>query len=109
MAQQSTAHHPPGAHLWAHFEARTPRANLFLSCGFYMISSAGMSVFNKLAVQALGLPISLVLVQMLFTLVTVLARPRSIHIGSMRDALRWGLTVPMLFAAMLVRCSPLAS
>ena len=33
-------------------------ANLVLSCTFYMISSAGMSIFNKLAVQALGLPIT---------------------------------------------------
>eukprot|EP00326_Haptolina_ericina_P000095 CAMPEP_0181217344 /NCGR_PEP_ID=MMETSP1096-20121128/27099_1 /TAXON_ID=156174 ORGANISM="Chrysochromulina ericina, Strain CCMP281" /NCGR_SAMPLE_ID=MMETSP1096 /ASSEMBLY_ACC=CAM_ASM_000453 /LENGTH=366 /DNA_ID=CAMNT_0023309465 /DNA_START=48 /DNA_END=1148 /DNA_ORIENTATION=- len=67
-----------------------------------MVSSAGMSVFNKLAVQALDLPISLVLIQMLFTVASIAVRPNSVHIGSMRDALRWGLSVPMLFAAMLV-------
>mmetsp|Transcript_14229 Transcript_14229/g.24242 ORF Transcript_14229/g.24242 Transcript_14229/m.24242 type:complete len:344 (+) Transcript_14229:112-1143(+) len=77
-------------------------ANLVLSCTFYMISSAGMSIFNKLAVQALGLPIAIVVIQMGFTVVTCAASPSSIHIGSLRDALRWGLTVPMLFAAMLV-------
>ena len=77
-------------------------ANLVLSCTFYMISSAGMSIFNKLAVQALGLPIAIVVIQMGFTVVTCAASPSSIHIGSLRDALRWGLTVPILFAAMLV-------
>mgnify|MGYP007078124995 CR=1 FL=1 len=94
---------PPGAELWARFEARGARANLVVSCGCYMVSSAGMSVFNKLAVQALDLPISLVLIQMLFTVASIAVRPNSVHIGSMRDALRWGLSVPMLFAAMLVR------
>jgi drug/metabolite transporter (DMT)-like permease len=72
-----------------------------VACLFYMISSAGMSVFNKLAVQAMPLPITLVMVQMLFTILSVGSRPALIHVGSRRDALRWGLTVPMLFAAML--------
>ena len=70
---------------------------------FYMVCSAGMSVFNKLAVRALPLPITLVCIQMTFTLISVILQRKSIHIGSMHDALRWGLTVPMLFAAMLVR------
>ena len=65
--------------------------------------SGAVSVFNKMAVRALPLPITLVCIQMAFTIVSVLSRPASIHIGSMRDALRWGLSVPMLFAAMLVR------
>ena len=69
---------------------------------FYMACSAGMSVFNKLAVRAFPLPITLVVIQMTFTLFAVIAQRQSIHIGSMRDALRWGMTVPMLFAAMLV-------
>ena len=69
---------------------------------FYMLCSAGMSVFNKLAVRAFPLPITLVVVQMMFTLVTLLLKRKSIHIGSMRDAMRWGLTVPVLFAGMLV-------
>jgi len=95
---------PPLASLWSRFEGKgcSVRGNLVTSCSFYMVSSAGMSVFNKLAVQSLGLPITLVLIQMLFTVFTVMLRPRSVHIGSMRDALRWGLTVPLLFAAMLV-------
>jgi hypothetical protein len=95
---------PPGAQLWASFEAwGGASTNLVVSCGCYMLSSAGMSVFNKLAVQALDLPISLVLIQMLFTVASIATRPSSVHIGSRKDALRWGLSVPMLFAAMLVR------
>ena len=69
---------------------------------FYMICSAGMSVFNKLAIQSMPLPVTLVCIQMLFTILSIASQPKSVHIGSMRDALRWGLTVPMLFAAMLV-------
>jgi solute carrier family 35 protein len=77
-------------------------STLALSCGAYMLSSAGMSVFNKLAVAALPLPITLVVVQMLFTVLTLAVRPSAVKVGSRRDALRWGLTVPLLFAAMLV-------
>ena len=75
---------------------------LLVASIFYMISSAGMSVFNKLAVQAFPLPITLVIVQMAFTTLTVAAKRSSVHIGSRRDAFRWGLSVPVLFAAMLV-------
>ena len=74
---------------------------------FYMLCSAGMSVFNKLAVRAMPLPITLVVIQMGFTLVSVSVQRKSVHIGSFSDALRWGLTVPVLFAAMLVRAAQL--
>jgi len=80
----------------------SPQLDLVTACLFYMLCSAGMSVFNKLAVRALPLPITLVCIQMTFTIVSVLSRPKSIQIGSVKDALRWGLSVPMLFAAMLV-------
>ena len=76
--------------------------DLLAACIFYMLCSAGMSVFNKLAVRSFPLPITLVCIQMIFTILSVGSRPKAIHIGSLRDALRWGLTVPMLFAAMLV-------
>jgi hypothetical protein len=72
------------------------------ACGSYLASSAGMSIFNKLAITALPLPITLVLIQMVFTVATTLAGWRAVHIGSRRDALRWGCTVPILFNAMLV-------
>lgn len=78
------------------------RTNMIVSCSFYLVSSAGMSVFNKLAILALPLPITLVMVQMVFTCASIGASWRSVHIGSRRDALRWGLTVPLLFSAMLV-------
>ena len=77
-------------------------SNLAVSCTFYLFASAGMSVFNKMAIIALPLPITLVMVQMLFTVATIGANWRSVHIGSRRDALRWGCTVPLLFSAMLV-------
>ena len=80
-------------------------SELVAACVFYMLCSAGMSVFNKLAVRAMPLPITLVVVQMTFTLLSLAGNRSAIHIGSMRDALRWGLTVPMLFAAMLVSCA----
>ena len=37
-----------------------------------------------------------------FTVATICANWRSVQIGSRRDALRWGCTVPLLFSAMLV-------
>lgn len=77
-------------------------SELVSACVFYMLCSAGMSVFNKLAVRAMPLPITLVCVQMAFTLLSLAFKRNDIHIGSMSDALRWGLTVPMLFGAMLV-------
>ena len=73
-----------------------------VSCTFYLFTSAGMSVFNKMAIMALPLPITLVMVQMVFTVATIGANWRSVQIGSRRDALRWGCTVPLLFSAMLV-------
>ena len=102
--------------------------NMALTCAFYTLSSAGMSVFNKMAIMALPLPITLVMVQMVrgprgaappsapapsvsavslsrwqvFTVATICANWRSVQIGSRRDALRWGCTVPLLFSAMLV-------
>jgi len=76
---------------------------LVVVCVAYMISSAGMSVFNKLAVQALPLPVTLVVLQMLFTVIFLTACNRkTLHYGSRRDVLRWGCTIPWLFAAMLV-------
>jgi drug/metabolite transporter (DMT)-like permease len=95
------ARRPPGVR-GAAMVAATSRAELGPSIVGYMLASAGMSVFNKLAVQAMPLPITLVAVQMAFTVATVLANPAAVRIGSRRDAVRWGGTVPLLFAAMLV-------
>ena len=58
--------------------------SLVASCGVYMISSAGMSVFNKLAVSALPLPVTLVVIQMSFTVFTCALKWRTVRIGSRR-------------------------
>ena len=55
---------------------------LMIASIFYMLSSAGMSVFNKLAVGAFPLPITLVCIQMSFTIVSVASKRSSVHIGS---------------------------
>lgn len=89
---------PPASLLFDKLRGHGDHANLMTSCVAYMLSSAGMAVFNKLAVSALRLPITLVVIQMTFTVFTIAMKPRVVHIGSLRDALRWGLTVPMLFA-----------
>ena len=72
------------------------------SIAFYLTSSAGMSIFNKLAISRLPLPWTLTSIQMLFAVAAVGVGWRSVHIGSLRDALRLGCTVPLLFSAMLV-------
>ena len=46
-------------------------ATMTASIGFYLVCSTGMSIFNKLAITALPLPMTLVSIQMLFTV-----RPR---------------------------------
>ena len=66
-------------------------ANLTWSCCFYLISSAGMSIFNKLAIAALPLPITLVMLQMVFTVGQVAAHCTEGPIGSSpgRGAVGW--------------------
>lgn len=71
----------------------------------YMAASAGMMVINKLVLRSSHLPITVVIIQMLFTVVVLFAAPgmrRAIHFGSVRDSWRWARAVPPLFALMLV-------
>ena len=70
----------------------------------YMVSSAGMTIFNKLAVRALRVPITLTMIQMLFTVAVLLAVPawRASLQFSSYGAWRWARAIPPLFAAMLV-------
>uniref|UniRef100_A0A7S3AC99 Sugar phosphate transporter domain-containing protein n=1 Tax=Haptolina ericina TaxID=156174 RepID=A0A7S3AC99_9EUKA len=71
----------------------------------YMAASAGMMVINKLVLRGCSLPIAICTIQMSFTVLVLLSVPSmrsAIHFGSWNDALRWGRTVPMLFAVMLV-------
>ena len=74
---------------------------LVASCSFFMVCSAGMLVFNKLVLRRVGLPITVVMIQMAFTSMVLVVTPCGIRFGSMRDVLRWSLTVPFLFTLML--------
>jgi solute carrier family 35 protein len=66
-----------------------------------MLVSAGMSIFNKLAVVHLPLPLTIVTIQMSFTVMTLLLRPSSLRWGNSDDIKRWAFTVPLLFFGML--------
>lgn len=71
---------------------------------FYMVSSAGMMIFNKLALRVVHLPIALVLIQMVFTSLVLVGVPSfraSIRYGTWQDAIRWARVIPLLFAVML--------
>ncbi len=76
-------------------------AALVASCGFFMVCSAGMLVFNKLVLRRVGLPITVVMLQMAFTVLCLVVVPCGLHFGSMHDVLRWSLTIPFLFTLML--------
>jgi len=76
-------------------------AALVASCAFFMVCSAGMLVFNKLVLRRIGLPISVVMIQMAFTALCLVVAPCGVHFGSVRDVLRWSLTIPFLFTLML--------
>jgi len=70
--------------------------------GSWMVCSAGMLVFNKLAITAFRAPCSLVAMQFLFTALAIVACGwRSIRVGSRADALRWCRVVP-LFTGMIL-------
>mmetsp|Transcript_10696 Transcript_10696/g.23802 ORF Transcript_10696/g.23802 Transcript_10696/m.23802 type:complete len:305 (-) Transcript_10696:301-1215(-) len=66
-----------------------------------MSCSAGMMIVNKMALRAVGLPITVVMIQMAFTVLFICASPCTLHFGSARDVLRWACTVPFLFTLML--------
>lgn len=66
-----------------------------------MCASAGMSIFNKLAVNHFPVPLTLVSIQMLFTVVVVLCQPSKLTYGGREDITRWSTTVPPLFVGML--------
>mmetsp|Transcript_55719 Transcript_55719/g.153283 ORF Transcript_55719/g.153283 Transcript_55719/m.153283 type:complete len:368 (-) Transcript_55719:706-1809(-) len=74
---------------------------LVLSCLFFMACSAGMMIVNKMALRAVGLPLTVVMIQMAFTVLFLCATPCTLHFGSLRDVLRWAATVPFLFTLML--------
>ena len=77
------------------------RTALLLSCAFFMVCSAGMMVFNKMVLRAARLPITIVMVQMAFTVVVLCVLPCGLHFGSASDVMRWALSIPLLFTLML--------
>ena len=80
-------------------------ATMTASIGFYLVCSAGMSIFNKLAITALPLPMTLVSIQMLFT-VRDARPPRSVS-ACPRAVVR--RRVPSMIARVAPRaCRPVA-
>eukprot|EP00927_Polykrikos_kofoidii_P010511 TRINITY_DN1443_c0_g1_i10.p1 TRINITY_DN1443_c0_g1~~TRINITY_DN1443_c0_g1_i10.p1 ORF type:complete len:340 (-),score=58.68 TRINITY_DN1443_c0_g1_i10:35-1054(-) len=76
--------------------------NVTAAIASFTVCSMGMMVFNKLAIQAVPQPCTLVALQMAFTvLVMVTCCYRSLHIGSYMDALKWCRVVPF-FVGMLL-------
>jgi len=80
---------------WLHLET-------VLACTFNCFSSVGMLLFNKFAVQAFPLECCLVWFQLAFAAGAMLlfAFPY-IHIGSMKDLLRWCAVVPFYCGMLL--------
>ena len=75
---------------------------ILVACTCNCFSSVGMLLFNKLAVQALPLECSLVWLQLFFAafFMLIFGFPY-LHIGSMKDFLRWCMVVPF-FTGMLM-------
>jgi len=68
----------------------------------WSICSVGMMVFNKLAIQALPLECTLVALQMFVSVVAMIVFCwHSIHIGSLRDVLRWCAVIPFYTGMLL--------
>jgi drug/metabolite transporter (DMT)-like permease len=77
-------------------------ANMMMSTVSFTICSMGMMVFNKLAIRSCPLACSLVALQMGFTaLVMLTVFWKTLHIGSVTDALKWCRVVPF-FVGMLL-------
>ena len=80
----------------------TQQFEILVACTCNCFSSVGMLLFNKLAVQALPLECSLVWLQLFFAafFMLIFGFPY-LHIGSMKDFLRWCMVVPF-FTGMLM-------
>ena len=79
-----------------------------LSCGFYMVCSIAMNLANKMLADLVHLPLTALAAQMVVAVLTLgpIALlpshfPGMVYFGSWRDARRWALVVPPLFAASL--------
>ena len=81
--------------------AATNASVVALSCGFYMVCSAGMMIINKMVLRSLPLPMTVVTIQMATTVIVLITTSSTLHFGSVRDVLRWATTIPLLFTFML--------
>lgn len=73
-----------------------------LSIGIFVFCSISMMVTNKLAITAFPYESTLTALQMAFAVLLLLCFAfRSIHIGSLKDVLRWSMVAPF-FAGMLL-------
>mmetsp|Transcript_57921 Transcript_57921/g.135577 ORF Transcript_57921/g.135577 Transcript_57921/m.135577 type:complete len:321 (-) Transcript_57921:136-1098(-) len=75
---------------------------VLLACGSNCFSSVGMLLFNKLAVQAFPLECCLVWLQLFFAaaFMLIFAFPY-LHVGSLKDFLRWCIVVPFYCGMLL--------
>jgi len=75
---------------------------LLFGVGSWLLCSVGMMICNKMAIKALPTPCTLVGIQFLFAVaVMVVVCYRSLHIGSLRDVMRWAMVVPF-FTGMIL-------
>jgi hypothetical protein len=51
--------------------------------------------------RSVHMPITIVMIQMAFTVLLLCAYPCGLHFGSLKDVIRWSVSVPWLFAVML--------
>mmetsp|Transcript_3014 Transcript_3014/g.8712 ORF Transcript_3014/g.8712 Transcript_3014/m.8712 type:complete len:316 (-) Transcript_3014:130-1077(-) len=72
-----------------------------LSACLYSTCAIGSLVFNKLAVYAFPAECTLLSIQMMFSVVCMLACFHSLHFGSFRDVVRWSLVAPFFTGTLL--------
>jgi len=76
--------------------------NAVLSCLLFMACSAAMMIVNKYVMILFGMPVTVVLMQMIFTVILLMVGFSSfLHIGSCNDFIRWSRFVPFLYSLML--------
>ncbi|CAK9003381.1 unnamed protein product [Durusdinium trenchii] len=79
-----------------------------LSVSSFVFCSVSMIVTNKLAITVFPYESTLTALQMAFTVLVLVAAWPTLHVGSLRDALRWSLVAPC-FAGMLLTSMPLGT
>jgi solute carrier family 35 protein len=77
------------------------RMKLILAISAYMVCSAGMTIVNKEVIIEFGLPLTIVLIQMIFAVAAFAICFWLLRAGSWEDVYRWARVVPPLFALML--------